>query len=82
LLYAYIACRPKLALLSSPFAKFSAIPSEVHYQCLKDVAKYLRNTQEWAIHFWRSQEGGANVSTLESFPDLPAIGASPSQLIG
>jgi hypothetical protein len=88
--YMHISCRPDIGFALITLAKFFAAPTAVHYQRLKGVAKYLRNTQEWGIHFWRSHPNlslplvvpqGTDVSTLESFPGLP-IGACPSQLIG
>ena len=85
-----MTCRPDIGFALITLAKFSATPSEVHYQRLKGVALYLRNTQDWGIHYWRSTPNpslpliaplGSDVTTLESFPALPT-GTTPSQLIG
>lgn len=53
LLYAYITCRPDIGYSVVTLSKFAASPSELHFSLLKKVAKYLRRTKHWGIHFHR-----------------------------
>lgn len=80
LLYAYVTCRPDIGYSIITLSKFATCPDEVHYTMLKNVAKYLRRTKHWGIHFFRAQRNpklppcplpSASVDfTLPSFPDL------------
>jgi hypothetical protein len=74
LLYAYITCCPDIGFALITHAKFSACPSNFHYQWVKGVAKY---NQDRGIHFQHSipnpslplvMPQGTDFSTLASFP--------------
>ncbi len=54
LLYAYVTARPDIGYAIATLAKFSAAPSKLHYQRLKGVALYLRNTLDWGIILYTS----------------------------
>lgn len=88
LLYAYITARPDIGYAISLLSKFSVAPAKIHYQRLKGLALYLRNTIDWGIIYWRP---APNLSlpdvplplaeidvTLSTFPPS----ASPLQLRG
>ena len=49
LLCACITCRPDVGYSVTTLSKFSTCPHEVHYDLLKKVAKYLRQTKHWGI---------------------------------
>ena len=55
LMYTYVSCRPDIGYAVITLSKFSTCPAEIHFIMLKKVAKYLRSTKEWGIHFYRSE---------------------------
>ena len=53
-MYAYVTCQPDIGYAITCYAitnmsKFSTKPSKYHYELLKGIAKYLRETKEWGI---------------------------------
>eukprot|EP00980_Cylindrotheca_fusiformis_P008178 scaffold1732_cov76-Cylindrotheca_fusiformis.AAC.1 len=82
LLYAYVTCRPDIGYAVITLSKFASCPAEFHYSMLKKVAKYLRRTKHWGIHFHRKHrdptlpdcpfETLSSDTTLPEFPDLPS----------
>ena len=64
ILFAYVLCRPDIGYAVTTLAKFSTAPNEHHYKALKHLAIYLRQTQSWGIHFWRS-------NPVEGLPEVP-----------
>jgi hypothetical protein len=88
LLYAYITARPDIGYAIATLAKFANAPAKIHYQRLKGLALYLRNTIDWGIIYWRP---APNLSlpevllTLAEFnatlPPFPSR-SSPFQLRG
>jgi hypothetical protein len=67
LLYAYVTARPDIGYAITTLAKFAKHPAKIHYARLKGVAKYLRNTIAWGIHYWRPAP-----NSLLPVVDLPA----------
>ena len=53
MMYAHVTCRPDIGYAITLLSKFSSSPSEYHYACLKNVARYLRATKDWGIQFSR-----------------------------
>jgi len=53
MMYAYVTCRPDIGYAITLLSKFGSSPSAYHYNCLKNVARYLRATKDWGIHFSR-----------------------------
>ena len=53
MMYAYVTCRPDIGYAITLLSKFGSCPSEYHYSCLKNVARYLRATKEWGIQYSR-----------------------------
>jgi hypothetical protein len=88
LLYAYITTRPDIGYAIATLAKFSTAPARIHYQRLKGVAIYLRNTLNWGIIYWRPAPHHAlpdvPLTLAEYDPQLPPFPAStsPFQLRG
>jgi hypothetical protein len=88
LLYAYITARPDIGYAIATLAKFSNAPAKIHYQRLKGVAKYLRDTIDWGILYWRPAPNPSlpHVPFIlaEHDPQLPPFppSSSPFQLRG
>jgi hypothetical protein len=88
LLYAYVTARPDISFAIALLAKFSAAPAKLHYQRLKGVAKYLRNTIDWGIIYWRPAPSPTlnpvPLTLLENDGQLPPFppSTSPFQLRG
>jgi hypothetical protein len=88
LLFAYVTTRPDIGYVVTTLAKFAIKPAKIHYQKLKDVAKYLRNRTGWGIIYWRPSPNMAlpDIPLQTVIPD-PALPAFPSvtshlQLVG
>ena len=82
-----LKCRPDIGYTITLLSKFGACPSEYHYACLKNVARYLRATKDWGIQFCRPSKSSDNkltksqlpedqqqVDKLPSYPELIATG--------
>ena len=54
MMYAYVTCRPDIGYAITTMSKFSTKPSQRHYELLKGIATYLRETRHWGIKFKRS----------------------------
>jgi hypothetical protein len=83
-----VTTRPDIGYAVTTLAKFAIKPAKLHYQCLKNVAKYLRNTIDWGIIYWRPSPNMAlpDVPLATVIPD-PALPPFPSvtshlQLVG
>ena len=55
LLFAYVLCRPDIGYDMTELSKFSQNPARCHYVALKRVLRYLRQTNEWGLIFWRRE---------------------------
>ena len=53
LLYAFVISRPDIGYALVTMAKFASHPAKIHYQMLKRIALYLRQTKSWGIMYWR-----------------------------
>ena len=53
MMYAHVKCRPDIVYAITFLSKFGSCPLEYHYSCLKNVARYLRATNNWGIQFCR-----------------------------
>ena len=51
MMYAYVTCQPNIGYAITTMSKFSTKPSKYHYELLKGIAKYLRETKEWGIKY-------------------------------
>ena len=71
LMFCYVSCRCDIGYAITLLSKFSTSPSEYHYNCLKNVARYLRATKAWGIRYKRT----GNRADLPDgdFSDLPKI---------
>ena len=53
LIYAYVVCRMDIGNAVTFLARFSKAPAKVQYIALKRVCRYLRQTKDWGLIFWR-----------------------------
>jgi hypothetical protein len=53
LIYAYVTTRVDIGFAVCFLARYSAHPHHEHYLALKNIARYLRSTQDWGIIYWR-----------------------------
>ena len=53
-MYSYVTCRPDIGYAITTMSKFSTKPSKYHYELLKGITKYLRETIDWGIKFTQS----------------------------
>ena len=80
MMYAYVTCRPDIGYAITTMSKFLTKPSKLHYELLKGIAKYLRETKDWGIKYTRSAvRNDLKPATLvsdvildENLPDFPA----------
>lgn len=80
LLYAYVTCRPHIGYAVIALSKFATCPGDYHFSLLKKVAKYLRRTRHWGIHFRRTRINRdlpvcpfESVHIDPSLPDFPVL---------
>ena len=66
LLFTMVTTRPDISYPVLKLSKFSNFPSEIHYLAIKTIFRYLRNTSEDGILFWRQK----TLNTAE-LPDVP-----------
>ena len=52
-LFAMITCRPDISFPIIILRKFASNPSQYHYQALKNVFRYLRETIDNGLIYWR-----------------------------
>ena len=53
-MYAYVTCCPNIGYVITIMSKFSTKPSQSHYELLKVIVQYLRETKHWGIKYKRS----------------------------
>ena len=90
LIYAYTVCRLDIGYAVTKLARYLASSSPIHYLALKRVCRYLRQTKDWGLMYWRprpvpSLPPGSDAPQAESdSTDLPAFPrtANPFTLIG
>jgi hypothetical protein len=85
ILYAYVLCRSDIGYAITTLAKFSTRPTSLHYNSLKRVAIYLRQTIDWGIMYWRPKSlAGFPIvayNTLEADPKLPVVPVAEHHLV-
>ena len=69
LLFAGITCRPEIMYAVIKLSQFSQQPAKVHYLAVKHIFKYLRDTIDYGIHYWRPEENTSN--PIVPIPSLP-----------
>ena len=64
LLFAAVTCRPDILFAVIKLSQYSTRPAKIHFQAVKHVFKYLRDSANDGLHFWRS-------TTRDELPDTP-----------
>ena len=64
LVFAHAMCRLDIGCSACLLARFSDRPHEEHFDALKGICKYLRQTKSWGIMYRRP-------SPLDDLPDVP-----------
>jgi hypothetical protein len=82
LLYAYITCRLDIGYAVITLSKFSTCPADIHYNLLKKVCKYLRETRDWGIIYRKTSVDSSlppmaflRVAAPKDLPPFPADSA-------
>lgn len=73
IIFAYVTCRLDIGYAITELAKFSIRPAACHYNALKRVFKYLRQTRNYGLVFWRSKP-------LNHLPHIPFVLLRPMEL--
>lgn len=87
LLYVYVTCRPDVGYTLVTLSKFASCPHDIHFSLLKHVAKYLRETMDWGITYYKTTPHSdlpcnplPALSTDPALPTFPSF-ASPTSLL-
>lgn len=67
-LFAMITCRPDISFPVIKLSKFANNPAKVHYQALKNVFRYLRQTIDDGLIYWRTSTNEDFMLTPSSIP--------------
>ena len=74
LIYAYVVARPDIGYAITTLARFSDRP----YDALRRVARYLRMTKSWGLHYWRhTLVASLPVGTFQPLPLDPSLPSFP-----
>ncbi len=49
-----VTCRPDISYPCIKLSQFSIAPSQVHYNAVEHIFKYLAGTPDQGVHYWRS----------------------------
>ena len=55
LIYALVTCRPDISYAVIKLSQYSTRPTEIHFEAIKNIYRYLNSTKEEGIHFWRTE---------------------------
>ena len=56
LIYAMMMCRPDISYAVIKLSQYSTKPSEIHFQAVQHIYKYLWATKEEGITYWRTNQ--------------------------
>ena len=66
MMYAYVMCRPDVGYDITTMSKLSTKPFKYHYELLKGITKYLRETKDWGTKFtWSIVKNNLSPATLK-----------------
>lgn len=68
LIYAMVTCRPDISYSVIKLSQYSTRPAQIHFEAIKQIYKYLWQTKERGIIYWRRNER----KDLDSHP-IPVI---------
>ena len=55
LLYAMVTCRPDISYPLIKLSQYSTKPARIHFEALRTMYQYLKDTKEEGIHYWRKE---------------------------
>ena len=55
LIYALVTCRPDISYPVIKLSQYSTRPTEIHFEAVKQIYRYLNATKTEGIYFWRKQ---------------------------
>ena len=64
LIYALTTCRPDISYPIIKLSQYSTRPGRIHFEALKTVYRYLHQTKDEGIHYWRQ-------TPRDDLPDAP-----------
>ena len=85
-IYAYTICRLDIGYVVTKLARYSQAPAEIHYLALKRICRYLRQTRDWGIMYWRPKpilslpKGSDERLCNDPTSDLPAFPSTANPL--
>ena len=53
LIYALVTCRPDISFPVIKLSQYSTRPTEIHFEAVKNIYRYLNATKDDGIYFWR-----------------------------
>ena len=65
LIYAMVTCRPDISYPLIKLSQYSTKPARVHFEAVRNIYQYLKDTINEGIHFWRRVP-------RQDCPDIPA----------
>jgi len=69
-LYAMVTCRPDISIAVTKLSQYSQNPAEIHYVALKNIFRYLRNTKDDGLVFWRKTKLNMNLIAFKTLPKM------------
>ena len=64
LIYAMVTCRPDISYPIIKLSQYSTKPSRIHFEAVRSIYQYLKDTINEGIHYWRPQ-------LRHDYPPLP-----------
>ena len=55
LIYALVTCRPDISFPVIKLSQYSTRPTDIHFEAVKQIYRYLNATQDEGIYYWRKQ---------------------------
>jgi hypothetical protein len=53
LIYAMVTCRPDISYPVIKLSQYSTKPAKIHYEAIKNIYRYLNQTKNEGIYYWR-----------------------------
>ena len=53
LIYALVTCRPDISFPLIKLSQYSSKPAKIHFEAVKGLYQYLKDTKSEGIHYWR-----------------------------
>jgi deoxyuridine 5'-triphosphate nucleotidohydrolase len=53
LIYAMVTCRPDISYSVIKLSQYSTRPTQIHFDAIKNIYRYLNKTKDEGIHYWR-----------------------------